>query len=306
VKRSLLPTALFLLSAFMQAPAIAEDEDPWFGVWGGSELAAPEVDVGPSTIRADGGVKMTYWGMWRYYYPYPSAPVQDNTNSNILGYEVYDTVVFDGEPLMLFSLFKDSGPTVALPPAAFSWPLRIDGREEGRWLGGGPAGTGVPPATDYRGWTGICISALEECSPVSQGGVSETRVTWIATYEELGIHPGSVIELGSANGGRPASFVWPITPLETGEGALSVAPPLSGFKTQGEIRLGLAPAGTPADEVDYPTIAELGPISYTGQASWSGELTRPAASGDYELHVRTCWGRLEVPECDHESLPLSL
>jgi hypothetical protein len=290
----------------MQAPAIAEDEDPWFGVWGGSELAAPEVDVGPSTIHASGGIKMNYWGMRRYYYPYPSDPVRDTTNSNILGYEVYETVVMDGKPHMLFTLFRDSGFTVALPPASFSWPLRIDGRDEGKWLGAGPVGTGVPVATDIYGWAGICTSAFEECSPVSHGGIAETVATWIPSYEELGLHPGSVVELGSANGGRPASFVWPITPLQTGEGALAVAPPLSGFKTQGEIRLGLAPAGTPADEVDYPTIAELGPISFTGEASWSGELTRPAASGDYELHVRTCWGRLEVPECDHVSAPLSL
>ena len=53
-----------------------------------------------------------------------------------------------------------------------------------------------------------------------------------------------------------------------------------------EVRLGIAPAGTPQDQVSFPTIASLG-----GDGGFSGGLSRVGLPpGLYDVWARACFG----------------
>jgi hypothetical protein len=203
-----------------------------------------------------------------------------------------------------------SDPITFLPrPVAYSLPLKIDGREEGLWLGAGNAGTGTPPATEWWGWGGLCTSPID-CDLMNEAGIDHEGgvVFWAASHSQLGVQPGSTIEIGAANGGVASSFPWPVPPRSDGTGALSTWDRIPGVKLSGEVRLGITPAGTPPGDVEYSVRATLGsaPADSLDPRSWSAELTLPTQPGTYTLHARTCWGLLTTLTCEHRSTDITV
>lgn len=304
--RRFLPAALVLTLALLPAPAGA-DHDELHGTGGRSELSVATVEVRGTAIRVAGSIEMTTWNTWRVYFPYDEDPVGDTLGGAIHGWEIIEGLFESNDHRsFIFILNKtDVGGWGVRGPVAFSWPVSVDGRDEGTWLGAGRTGTGVPP-TVLGGWAGICTSTVQPCEPL-EGGIGDGAAGWVVSHERLGADLGSMIEVGSANGGAPASFVWPAAPAADGTGALSAADDVPSFKLQGEVRVGIAPTGTPADQVEYPARAtvDLRPGD-AGFGDWSGEISRPVAPGTYDVHVRTCWGLVDSLDCDHDVSQISI
>lgn len=300
-KAILLAPLLVSLALLPGSPAAADDETVFEG--GGADVSFGGLEVQGGTVRVTGSI-----ATGGYFY-LDFDPVRSGVNAPGTALRSFEIVDWGFMGHVSFNVGLENG-TLLLPPppVLFSWPFEVDGRNEGRWLGAGAPGTGLPPATSFRGWGGVCGAVTVPCEPIESSGLSDyhERVFWFPTYADLGAAPGSTIKLGTANGGVVSSFAWPVTPTADGTGALSTLEGVPTVKLQGEVRLGIAPAGTPADQVAYPVRATLGTIEELEPTDWSGELARPALPGSYELHAQTCWGRVGDLDCDHVVAALTI
>jgi hypothetical protein len=274
----------------------------------GSTLSLQAPSLQGDAVHVSGEIHMDWWSFSRYDQS-PFDPAGYYAGSAIVSHHITDLPVafppdIDAGVIVELGLIDRVHPV--LPPVAFSWPVSIDGRQDGRWLGAGAQGTGTPPNTEYGGWAGVCTSTVDPCDPVAIGGAAPNSAYWWLSHQQLGTKPGSTISVGEANGGVVASFAWPAAPAMGGIGALDIAEGVPDVKLQGEIRLGIAPEGTPLDEVEYTAAATLGPDTSENPRPWSGELAAPTLPGSYEVHAQTCWGLVDDLDCDHRSTQLTV
>ena len=184
------------------------------------------------------------------------------------------------------------------PATGFHWPIVVDADEKYRWLGGGSAGTNLPPRTAK--WVGVCENEAAgggtegwNCPGSIPGAITSTAVRWELPFKyQTGLAPiayGSSIEgSGGVYCGVPCSWPWPSVVVGAAAPSdFADAPAM--YKVPGEIRLGIAPAGTPESSVSYSGTATF-TASDDSAGSFSGIANAPAAAGSYTVWVKSCFG----------------
>ena len=195
---------------------------------------------------------------------------------------------------LVFSLGLNDGVAAGGTPfVGYSWPFSVDGTDTTQWLGAGGPGTNFPPKTN--GWAALCTVADGWiCSTTIAGGPDAEAVRWTLPFfrSDPQIAPGTTIDIGGSYGAVPASFVWPSAIITAGLVNADSAGYPEPYVVPGEIRLGIAPAGTAEPLVDYTGTANLNP----GTGAFTGALPAPAA-GTYTLYAKTCGGLQSAPVC---------
>lgn len=184
------------------------------------------------------------------------------------------------------------------PSTGYHWPIVVDAEDRYRWLGGGSAGTNFPPRTAK--WVGVCENEAAgggtegwSCPGSIVGGITATAVRWELPFKyQTGLTPiayGSTIEgSGGVYCGVPCSWPWPS--VVVGAAAPSdFADAPAVYKVPGEIKLGIAPAGTAVSGVDFSSTGTFS-ASDESAGTFSGTVNAPAAAGTYTVWAKTCYG----------------
>jgi hypothetical protein len=184
------------------------------------------------------------------------------------------------------------------PFTGYHWPIVVDAEDRFRWLGGGSAGTNLPPRAAK--WVGVCENEATgggtegwNCPGSIPGGITATAVRWELPFKyQTGLTPivyGSTIEgSGGVYCGVPCSWPWPSAVV--GAAAPSDFADAPGmYKVPGEIKLGIAPAGTPVSGVNFSGIGTFS-ASDESAGTFSGTVNAPTAAGTYTVWAKTCYG----------------
>lgn len=187
------------------------------------------------------------------------------------------------------------GPINGSPPATgFQWPISADGQNFTRWLGAGNQGSNQ----SLSEFTSLCNNETETggwtCPTPLSGSHTAEGITWNMPFFRMKpqVDFGSTIEAGGILCNVPCSMAWPpglvgsLAPTDTGAFPDTYVIP-------GEIRLGVAPVGTPEPAVSYTATGSLN-SSATG---FTGSLAAPTSPGTYTLWVKTCGGLQSSQTC---------
>lgn len=183
-----------------------------------------------------------------------------------------------------------------MPPAVeqsapffgYTLPISVDSTDTGAFLAAGNAGASFPPSAGpfYQ----LC-SAPEgsySCPTNLSGSMGADGITITLPYFRAGIQPGSDVSPGAAAGcgGGICSTLWAGVLFNATGGDTGF---LSTFRVPGEVKVGIAPAGTPPGSVTMQatTTAET-------DGSWTAAVAAPASPGDYVLVARSCWGAVDT------------
>lgn len=211
-----------------------------------------------------------------------------------LGYDIGDVAIrtdLATEQVIVTLQLHDAPADDPLPLTGYQVPLLNDLDERWRWLGAGGPGTNQ---AQPEPWGGLCHNEVAEgqsggwnCQDRLTTTFAADSVTWELPFAKMKptIRHGSVLESSGILCGRPCSFHWPsnavltITPMDTSF-------PMEQYKVPGDVRLGIAPEGTPPESVAFVVKATLDGAS----GRFSGQLTAPAEPGTYTVWARTCHG----------------
>lgn len=176
------------------------------------------------------------------------------------------------------------------PAYGYTLPIAVDGNfGPGYFLASGNAGSSFPPAAGP--WRALCTAPAGSygCETPLTGTMTAAGITIELPYSRVGIAPGSLVEPGSAVGcgGGICTTVWAGLLFNNAGGDSGF---LAGYKVPGEVMVGIAPAGTPPNQVVTDTPAEPG----TG-GQWTA--TTAAAPGSHIVVARSCWGNNEALRC---------
>lgn len=173
-------------------------------------------------------------------------------------------------------------PVSAAPTINYNWGLVVDGTDSGLFLSAGRAGLdGINPSTDpifnlsQNGPEGFLHVATLE------GKIADGVVQWVVPLNLIGAKPGSVVSSsGEVMPGSHAGVPGVITYYNnTGGDAIDVAD----YTVPGTVLLGIAPEGTPVEQIDATT-----PASPRNTGTFSELLPRPAAPGTYTVLAVAC------------------
>ena len=173
-------------------------------------------------------------------------------------------------------------PVSAGPLVNYNWGLVVDGADTGLFLGAGRAGLdGLNPSTET-------VFNLSQNTPdgflhvaTLQGKMADGVVQWVVPLGLIGAKPGSVISsTGEVRPGSHAGATGILTHYDnTGGDAISVGE----YTVPGTVMLGMAPAGTPVDQITATT-----PASLRNSGIFSELLPLPAEPGTYTVLAVAC------------------
>lgn len=173
-------------------------------------------------------------------------------------------------------------PVGASPTINYNWGLVVNGVDTGLFLSAGRAGLdGINPSTDP-------IFNLSQNSEdgflhvaTLTGKMADGVVQWTVPMGLLGAQPGSVIgSYGEVAPGSHGGVPGVITYYNnTGGDAITV----DDYKVPGSVMLGIAPAGTPIEEISATT-----PASLRNTGAFSGQLPLPTEPGTYTVVAVAC------------------
>lgn len=164
----------------------------------------------------------------------------------------------------------------------YNWGLVIDGSDTGLFLSAGRAGLdGINPTTDP--FFNLSQNGPDGFTHVAslQGKMADGVVQWTVPLSALGAKPGSVIgSYGEVAPGSHAGIPGVITYYNNfGGDAITV----DDYTVPGSVMLGIAPAGTPVDQIAATT-----PASLRSTGSFTGTLPVPASPGTYTVVAVGC------------------
>jgi len=177
------------------------------------------------------------------------------------------------------------------PAYGYTLPIAVDGDDTAvRFLAAGNAGANFPPAAGP--WRALCTAPAGSysCPTPLAGTMDAGGITIQLPYSSAGIQPGSVVEPGSAVGcgGGICTTVWAGVLFNNTGGDNGF---LVGYKVPGEVKVGIAPAGTPPDQVAASTVATV-----NADGTWTASLAAPGP-GQHIVVARSCWGNVESLRC---------
>lgn len=209
-----------------------------------------------------------------------------NPTSRRLTYsiEVYDMLPVAGQ----------SGPLYG-----YTLPIAVDGVDNASFLAAGNAGANFPPAAGP--WRALCSAPAGSysCPTPLQGTMDASGITIQLPYSSAGIQPGSLVEPGAAVGcgGGICTTVWAGILFNNTGGDSGF---LVGYKVPGQVRVGLAPLGTPPSEV-----ATTASATVNADGTWTAALPAPAP-GEHVMVARSCWGNADELRCAEGSTAVSV
>ena len=179
------------------------------------------------------------------------------------------------------------------PATGFHWPVVVNGEDRTRWLGAGTAGSNFAPRTGD--WAGLCHNETAnggwDCTTSLTGSISASTVRWELPFTRSvpAITNGATIEgSGGPYCGVPCSWPWPSVVVGAAAPSdFADAPAM--YKVPGEIKLGIAPAGTPEPSVTYAGAGSFTATTETA-GTYAGSVNAPAAPGTYTVWSKTCFG----------------
>lgn len=165
----------------------------------------------------------------------------------------------------------------------YNWGIAVDGNETGLFLSSGRAGLdGISPSAEpffnvsQNGEDGF--SHVASVTGKMAGGV----VQWTVPMAVIGAKPGSAIGsgYGDVQPGSHAGVPGVVTYYNNfGGDAIAVAD----YTLPGAVQLGIAPVGTPDDQIATTTAASL-----KSAGTFSQNLPLPAEPGTYTVLARAC------------------
>lgn len=176
------------------------------------------------------------------------------------------------------------------PFYGYTLPISVDGADNASFLAAGNAGANFPPATGP--WRALCSAPAGSytCPTPLNGTMDASGITIQLPFSSAGIQPGSVVEPGSAVacGGGICTTLWAGLLFNNTAGDSGF---LAGYKVPGQVRVGIAAAGTPPSEVATTTNATV-----AADGTWTAALAAPGA-GAHVVVARSCWGNAESLQC---------
>ncbi|MPY80698.1 MAG: hypothetical protein GEV04_20090 [Actinophytocola sp.] len=263
----------------------------------GAAVAETTIDVHPVSV-VNGSIPVTGTVSFGADAVGPVTVSQDPDGDAQLpgfGYDIGD-VSFQtdlaAERLIVTLHLHDAPSDDPAPFTGYQVPLLNDGADWWRWLGAGGVGSNQ---AQTEPWGGLCENENEaeggsggwSCTDRVPTTFTADSVVWELPFATMKppIKAGSVLESSGILCGAPCAFQWPSSVV------LSLAPmdtsfPMEQYKVPGDIRLGIAPEGTPASRVNFAVRAAFDAAS----GDFSETLAAPAASGSYTVWARTCFG----------------
>lgn len=205
----------------------------------------------------------------------------------------------DGRTLVFTFKIADQppAPVSAGPAINYNWGLVVDGSDSGLFLSAGRAGLdGINPSTEP-------IFNLSQNTPngflhvaTLEGKMADGVVQWVVPLSLIGAKPGSVVSsTGEVQPGSHGGVPGVITYYDNSGGdAIDVGP----YTVPGTVMLGIAPDGTPVEEIAATTKASL-----RNTGAFSELLPRPAEPGTYTVLAVAC----AAPDvCTTSTTPVTL
>jgi len=202
----------------------------------------------------------------------------------------------------------DQTPGAKMAPAfVYAWPFMVDGVDEMRFLSSGTAGswTGLGPAADPNGWFRLCqVTDGYICATPLTGTMGNGKVEIALPFSRAAITPGALIEQGTGGCSSLCSTFNPTAFFFDSFGGDTSSP--VGYQMPGEVKLGIAPAGTPDASVSTPARATVAIGSGKASGTFTGSVLKPASAGEYKVVARTCFGNVDAATCFTTSTPFTV
>jgi hypothetical protein len=213
-----------------------------------------------------------------------------------------------GKKLTFTLNIHDQTPGAKMAPAfVYVWPFMVDGVDEMRFLSSGTAGswTGLGPAADPNGWFRLCqVTSGYACPTPLTGTMGNGKVEIALPFSRAAITPGALIEQGTGGCSSLCSTFNPTAFLFDSTGGDTSAP--VGYQMPGEVKLGVAPAGTPDASVSTPAEATVSIAGGKASGTFTGSVPKPATAGEYKVVARTCFGNVDAASCFTTSTPFTV
>ena len=221
-----------------------------------------------------------------------------------LGYDLGDAFVtpdLAGKKLTLALNVNDGLPGVdgIGPAAGYVWPIAFNGGDSNAWLAAGTFLSGWLPKTEK--WFELCTTTNGQytCGTPIPGSMTASKVSWTIPFNITGPATyGSTLDVGSATPGTPGVIPWAVATFGNTYDTVGI----SSYKIPGRVEVGIAPAGTAEDNVQYSSGGNFVPST----SAFTVSAPKPAAAGSYTVFVRSCFGNADELTCLKTSQPLTI
>ncbi|MFN2545332.1 MAG: hypothetical protein ABR600_12310 [Actinomycetota bacterium] len=180
------------------------------------------------------------------------------------------------------------------PTFVYDWYVSVDGIEKGYFLQAGFVG-GFGEANTGKFFK-LCVrTSSVTCATNLTGTIGNNAATITVSPSQIGVKPGSLIDVGTGNGSACPGICSTWQPIEQhfhdtgGDDAIPVA-----AIWPGGVSVAVVPAATADDAIDFATTATVGSTgTWTAQVPTSGLVS----GASYKAAARSCSGLAEAPVC---------